>query len=209
MKKIILSTAIAGLLFAACKKDNGQIPEERQDPTEKFGIISFATDSTWVVGHQTWSDAVTATKCQKETFNGGNSDTKVFLADCRSNPGYKGNLFSWEAVNQYQDVLCPDGWRVPTKEDFIALDTAMGGNGTNRSANSTERNRYISTWAGAWGGYCTTAGALTGQGSNLSYWSSTERSSTMAYYLCVSSTTTVNPQYDDVKNYGFALRCVR
>jgi len=57
-----------------------------------------------------------------------------FLIDCRSNPGQKGDLFSWRAVSELKDVLCPYPWRVPTVQDFIDLDIALGGTGESLSS---------------------------------------------------------------------------
>ena len=101
---------------------------------ENLGTIAFATDSTWSIignGHvQIWSDAITATNCQKTTFDGGMKNN--LNADCRSNSGFRGDLFSWCVVYRFADQLCPSPWRVPTVQDFINLDIAMGGNGLHR-----------------------------------------------------------------------------
>ena len=100
---------------------------------ESLGEVTFQTNQTWIIGNQKWSDAVMATACQKESFNGGNwrPTPMIFNTDCRSNEGY-GDLFSWCAVARFQNELCPPPWRVPTSEDFRDLDIALGGNGRSR-----------------------------------------------------------------------------
>jgi len=116
-----------------------------------LGTISFATDSTWEIRDdngvliQTWSDAVTASNCSNRTaFNGGANDEYGFNADCRSNPNFKGDAFSWCAVVRFANQLCPYPWRVPTPEDFVALNTLLGGTAT--------IGRILSDWGGAFAG---------------------------------------------------------
>ena len=168
-----------------------------------FGTTSFATTQTWKVGAQTWSDAVEATGCNKTTFNGNNPD-------CRSNPGYKGDLFSWYAVDSYKNQLCPDGWRVPTRQDFIDLDIALGGKGYTQYTPS-HRDKYLNNWGGVYGGLCDSYGTLGYQGSDASYWvQSEEYSSSSAYILLFDSIGYISPDGSSItKNYGLSLRCVK
>ena len=122
-----------------------------------LGAVSFSTDTEWTIeGHgisQIWSDAVIAEACNKTTFNGGSS-MGPFFADCRSNiSGVRGSgdMFSWCAVVRFREVLCPHPWRVPTEQDFINLDLAMGGNGINRSTAMNDpfmTENYIIRWGG-------------------------------------------------------------
>jgi uncharacterized protein (TIGR02145 family) len=175
------------------------------------GTASFASAQTWTVGSQTWSDAVQCTGCG-ETFDGGNSDG--YKADCRSVSPYKGHLFSWQAVKDYAKVLCPDGngWRVPTKDDFINLDKALGGTGERRYNDETTSNKYLNDWGGEYGGYCESNGARRGQGANAFYWSLTgvEGSAYNIYALAFSSAGTNEPVYaGGMKSEGNAVRCVK
>jgi uncharacterized protein (TIGR02145 family) len=56
-------------------------------------------------------------------------------------------------------------------------------------------------------GYVDSAGALSNQGSNGYWWSSTQNNATNAYNLNVN-TGNVNPQNNTNKNYGYAVRCI-
>ena len=186
--------------------------------TAGLGTVSFATTQTWTVGSQTWSDAVQATGCDKTTFYGG-------TADCRSNPYGKGDLFSWYAVSSYnyRSKLCPDGWRVPTVQDFIDLDIALGGTGNRSQNNTTLRDAYLNTWGGVYGGYCYSDGKMSQMYFNFyfaSYWSQSSSNNVAAYYLYfdyydpgnnVNDTggISVNPRSENDKSYGRSLRCVR
>ena len=176
-----------------------------------IGIVSFATDQIWTVGSQTWSDAVTATACNKINFGGGNFRKRNFNADCRSNPDYSGDLFSWCAVVRFQNELCPPPWRIPTRQDFIDLEIAI---------NSLMRwqRTYVkgvdSDWGEEYGGNSTMTGKLENQKLLAYYWSQTEISTKYAYSLHIEYNYNPNShirpkQGSIVKDLGFALRCVR
>ena len=171
-----------------------------------FGTTSFATTQTWTVGSQEWSDAVQATDCNKTSYSGS--------LDCRSNPGYKGDLFSQNAVYYYKNQLCPEGWRVPTTQDFIVLDKALGGTGTNNQNNTVLRDSYLNTWGGVYGGYCNKDGTLNYRGSQAYYWSQSKDSSVpyRAYALYFTSDGIVNPWASyplEYQYFGNSLRCVK
>ena len=183
---------------------------------------SFASNQTWTIPGtdgrptQVWSDAVVAAACANRTaFSGGNVNTS-FNADCRSsieNNNFTGHYFSWCAVYRFADQLCPpqQGWRVPTKQDFIDLDMNMGGTGQNG-----QQNQGIGTFIGGgmgpngglWGGarYTGTAGQPTAPFSQ--YWSLSEYSIWRPFNLRIS--WDLHPQStDNNKNSGLAVRCVR
>ena len=204
-----------------------------------LGNVSFATDSVWVISGngitQIWSDAVQTDSCSnKTTFDGGDwkkideySFEYNFKIDCRSNPGQKGDLFSWRAVNEFEDMLCPFPWRVPTRQDFIDLDIALGGNGGNRMFIYDNDNRmvspqfitrnYLNRWGGSYGGNSHRPRSDEGYrimfvGSSAGYWSSSEYSNAVVYFMHFSSYghgSSVDPQAYGEKNTGYSLRCVR
>ncbi len=184
--------------------------------TFNLGTVSFASATTrTIIGKgitQVWSDAVTATGCQKTAFNGGTSG--AYKLDCRSNPSYPGDLFSWCLVMKYVSTLCPAPWRVPTRQDFIDLDKAFGGTGENRNASSYVsfiNTNYIGKWGAAYGGFAY-AGALHNQGFNSRYWPQTEHTVDNGYYLYLTPSGDIYPQNNGhiyYKASGFALRCVR
>jgi len=177
-----------------------------------LGTVSFATNRTWFVGAQIWSDAVQATACNKTTYNGGSSSP--FRSDCRSNirSNYPGNLFSWCAVTRFHQYLCRAPWRVPDVEDLRTLDLAFGGTGLNNQNNNTLRNRYINDWGAVYGGYVNSTGAATNEGQAF-YWS---RSILMPQQRPIHlhlSGNIVSPQATftpvAAPGYGLTLRCVR
>jgi len=197
-----------------------------------IGIASFATLNTWIVSGngitQEWSDAVRASLCSHRTTNfasGGSAGN--WNADCGSsagNPNFGGDYFTWCAVIRFADVLCPpaQGWRVPTCADFVDLDIALGGDGTNRSVTNenaatgivtlgyvgtTAVNSPASTWGGA---RFTGWGVLSGQLDVQSfYWSQTSFDGVQHANTLRFNTIRVDPQSWNDKTHGFAVRCVR
>jgi uncharacterized protein (TIGR02145 family) len=189
-----------------------------------LGQVSFKTSQVWTIPaahgapEQEWSDVVLASGCKKSTYHGGSMcgvscDTVwFFYADCRQNTGY-GDLFSWQAVNDYKDELCPDGWRVPEMQDFINLDIALGGTGTQSVSNMAHANRYLNTWVATFGGHADPNGTLEQQGSRSLYWSQTSRGENNGRNLGINIDGNVNPRGGAAslagKRFGMQVRCVR
>jgi uncharacterized protein (TIGR02145 family) len=173
-----------------------------------LGTVSFATNQEWTIGNQVWSDAVQATNCDKTIFDGGNTVWNIFYADCRSNPDYPGDLFSWCAVARFQEELCPYPWRVPVRQDFIDLDIALGGNGSIQT-NSILRDRYLNIWGGTYGGN-SFGSVLNFQGWLGGYWSqSQDNDPNQGVNLSFWSSGSIWVDNGEIKNLGFTLRCVR
>jgi len=175
---------------------------------EDLGTITFKTDQTWTIGDQEWSDVVMATGCRKTTFSGGPWGNQN--ADCRSNSNY-GDLFSWCAVIRFQDQLCPDGWRVPSEEDFVQLDMALRGEGTGQRSytDTLVREKYIHLWHGSYGGYSGVDGQLGGQNWSAYYWTQTERCENHGFRMNFHSDGYTFPKGWIGKDNGLVLRCIR
>ncbi|MCL2028558.1 MAG: fibrobacter succinogenes major paralogous domain-containing protein [Bacteroidales bacterium] len=220
MKQILYSAMILSLAFAiSCDKNNDDKPVE---PKTSLGKASFATDSTWKIPAangalaQEWSDAVQTDSCSnKTTFDGGDYYTSSYNVDCRSNPGQKGDLFSWRAVKEVVGI-CPQGWRVPDTADFRNLDIALGFNGQDRYQETvnghswqSQLDAYLTTWGGAYGGFCHPDGSLDIQGFGGLYWSQSEYGADYGFFMDFATDGYVAPQTWGHKLFGLPLRCVR
>jgi len=185
-----------------------------------IGNTSIETGTSTIIGtdgrpNQTWSGAVFASACaDKTTFSGGTSGANNinFNADCRrAHTELTGHFFSWCAVVRFADQLCPYPWRVPTREDFVDLNSNLGGGTiTERlerfaGAEGTASNPQL---GGIWGGarYTGNAGDPTNGWSH--YWSQSESNATNAFFLYFDFGY-ISPRIFNFKSHGFAVRCVR
>jgi len=183
---------------------------------ESLGIVSFYTNNKWTIEgngiFQIWSDAVTATACQKTSFDGGyhRGTIQNFNADCRSNPNFPGDLFSWCAVVRFTNILCPYPWRVPTAQDFRDLDIALGGTGGVRTDLDFINANYINRWGGVFGATCYACGSGV-QEQRALYWSQTNANFVMGRGILLTFRTTgqIFPEGFCNKRNGRSLRCVR
>jgi uncharacterized protein (TIGR02145 family) len=173
-----------------------------------LGTVRFKTSEIWKIGDQEWSDVVTATNCQKETFDGGTNNPANFNADCRKNITGFGDLFSWCAVVRFARHLCPAPWRVPTVRDFIQLDEALGGEGERRRNDSKTLVEY-NIWGGGFGGFCDADGTLNDQGFGAFYWAISENRAGRGSRLNFFTNGYISPQGWDSKALGHMVRCVR
>ncbi len=155
----------------------------------KWGAITFLTSDTVIISKdgktQIWSDVVMVENVDATYAPYAPGDT-IFAASIIENPGY-GNMFSWQAVNDYGSALCPYPWRIPSREDFVELDQLLGGTGSGATPSELV-DVYINTWKATYGGQVTTTGQFADQGTNAVYWSNTENeASTIEHGLLTSA----------------------
>jgi uncharacterized protein (TIGR02145 family) len=176
-----------------------------------FGVVSFRTNTVWVLGSQTWSDVVMVSNARgKTTFSGNNN---VDFKENVSGGVTYGDLFSVKAVNDHADVLCPDEWRVPSQSDFCPLDATLNPTDPkcplSRLGNKTMAQKYIDEWGAEYCGiYENSRSAMNYVGVRAIYWTSTPNNAAN-YYLYISTggdtrVTTTSSSVD-----GIALRCVK
>ncbi len=174
-----------------------------------LGTVSFATNQEWIVGNKIWSDAVQTSICSGRSpseFETGNSTNGC--ANCRSNPGQKGDFFSWCAVQRYAETLCPSPWRVPTKDDFLELVLVLDGEETERFKNTAVRNRLLNDWGGNYTGFIHPALGVTMQNSNGFYWTQSDTNHTL--FFCTGGWIDREAYADGYEHsIGAAVRCVR
>ena len=186
---------------------------------------------------QVWSAHVRTEFCSNRTTAMTTVNNRI---DCRNNTenlaaagGF--DYFSWCFVMRYANLLCPYPWRVPTTEDFHALDTIFaeafgspaspdggadnpahfGGWGqnrvilvANRPAWNGDDGFYRGSGPNQWAGGLWTGWAANQTNSSSYYWSSTPNTTTTAFSLGLSSTMVI-PRSNDQRYHGFALRCIR
>ena len=99
--------------------------------------------------------------------------------------------------------VCPKGWTLPTKDNYVTLITTTYGI-TNSSAGSTRLRSAPLDFA--YTGYYFTSGSLSSETTSGYFWSRTVRDSSYAYGLYFNSSN-VSPQGSGSRGYGRSLRC--
>ena len=100
--------------------------------------------------------------------------------------------------------VCPKGWTLPTKDNFVTLITTTYGI-ANDSTGSTKLRSSPLDFAYD-GYYIYSDGSLVGETTFGIFWSRTANDSLNAYLLYFGSSN-VNPQNDSLRGHGLPLRC--
>ena len=176
------------------------------------------------IGDQTWTtknldvdtyrngDAIPQVQDEKEWVNLTTGAWCYYENETANGTSY-GKLYNWYAVNDPRG-LTPKGFHIPSDAEWTILTDNLGdedgtkmkstsdwdddGNGTNTSG-----------FAGLPGGCLNDNGDFYDVGANGYWWSSSEYSTSDAWYRGLSANDgSVDRNYDD-KLYGFSVRCLR
>ena len=227
-----------------------QIANLRGDPIDNEGnIYTFKT-----FGTQTW----TTEHAAMETYRDGTEIPQVTDAtEWRSlttgawcyydNDSSKGKLYNWYAVMGIHDAasltdaslrkaFAPDGWHVPTDDEWVALEEYLIANGYNYDGTTTG-NKIAKAMASTTGwdssittgavgndqstnnssgfnafpeGYRYNNGSFFNVGGNAFFWGSTESSTNSAWNRYLNNTNSYLGKYNGYsKQSGFSVRFVR
>jgi uncharacterized protein (TIGR02145 family) len=166
-----------------------------------------ASTRTWVLGNQTWSDAIQVPECNKDDFEDSTTDPHCRSYTVQDNTYY---YYNWTYTDLNAANLCPSPWRIPAEEDFINLDRYFGGSGVNRSNEDPEwiAANYITNWGGAYGGFSISIMTIFID-EYAYYWSSTEGNAEEASNLTFTNQGHVYLYSNNTKAYGMQVRCVK
>ncbi len=132
-----------------------------------------------------------------------------------------GGLYQWDEAMRYSTTegaqgICPDGWHIPTSDEFAELRLSVSGL-TNLvlaegQDNNDDEKTNLSGFSGLYSGYrAGTDGSLFGEAKFTLYYSSTEA----GYQLKDAGTQIL--RYDRIgidylnyrKNHGYSIRCLK
>lgn len=140
-----------------------------------------------------------------------------------------GGLYKWSEMMQYITTegvqgICPTGWHIPTDGEWTTLTTFLGG--TLVAGGKMKSNGTIEAGTGLW--YSPNTGATNESGftavpagnrHDLGYfndisgygrwWSSSESSTSYAWYRSLYFTSSYVYRDNGYKNRGFSVRCVK
>ena len=155
------------------------------------------TYKTLIIGTQTWMG---------ENLNFETADSYCHENKAENCDKY-GRYYTWNAAMN----ACPDGWHLPTRDEFEILISAVGGaeiagkilkstEGWYNNGNGTDAYGYSILPTGVKGG---------GVGRQAHFWTSTEFTSTYASYVYLSHDYNHVAVYDNSKEEGKYIRCVK
>ena len=187
-----------------------------------FTCLNNANAQQITIGAQTWASA----NLNVTTFRNGDAipEAKTWEAWDKAEPAWcyyendpangekYGRLYNWYAVIDPRG-LAPKGWHVPSNDEWKILIDLLGGVNAAytkmKSTNGWARDSVGSNESGFGslpGGSCNSAQSFGGIGYASKWWSSTEYSSSTAWYLVISGTIYNS---DDDKLSGLSVRCLK
>jgi uncharacterized protein (TIGR02145 family) len=135
-----------------------------------------------------------------------------------ANGAIYGKLYNWYAVNDSRG-LAPDGWHIPSDEEWTTLSTYLGGEGV---AGSKLKEAGTSHWkspnpdatnetgfTALPGGYRYSNGTFFTIGSSAGWWCSAEDSTTNAWCRSMDNYGSYLSSHSFGKALGQAVRCVK
>jgi uncharacterized protein (TIGR02145 family) len=165
---------------------------------------SDGTDIPLITDRTVWSNLTTPAYCWYDNDT-TNKDT------------YYGALYNWYAVNSGR--LCPVGWHVPTDAEWTTLTDYLGGSkvaggklketGTTDWMGSNKNSTDDYGFTALPGGDRGKKGSFCSVGYYGSWWSSTEKSSTNAWYRMMHFASSHVSRKNWVKNWGHSVRCMK
>jgi uncharacterized protein (TIGR02145 family) len=141
-----------------------------------------------VTDGEVWSKLSTSAYC---SYNNNN--------DISSNNGY---FYNWYTISDSR-MLCPEGWHIPSNEEWMTLINNLGGE-NNAGLKLREENFQIK-----YGGHRFYDGSFGDLRNIGSYWTSTQYNNDNAWAIMVK-TSTDNVKAGNInKESGFSVRCIK
>jgi len=196
-------------------------------PSVDFGYGISKTSSV-KVGNQEWltqnlnvqrfsnGDPIPQAKTAKEWESAGKNKQPAwcYYENKPANERTYGKLYNWYAVNDPRG-LAPRGWHIPDDAEWTTLTSYLGEATAGQKIKSTSGwsengsgNNY-SRIAGLPGGNCYSDGSFNFIGLFGYWWSSSEVNAGNAWGRYISYFNGKVSRSNDVKSYGFSVRCLK
>jgi uncharacterized protein (TIGR02145 family) len=186
--------------------------------------------ATVIIGNQVWmSENLKVTKYRDGTaiptglsnseWENTTSGAYAVYDNNETHADTYGYLYNWYAVDDSRNIA-PDGWHVPTDDEWTTLTDYLGGTsvaGGKMKETGTSHWNSPNTGATNESGFTAFPGGYRNDGdgnynvigSYGYFWSSSESGSNNAWKRDLYYNNSGVYRYDDDKNYGFSVRCVR
>jgi len=237
-KLFIVASALLILITVSCKKEPKPKPI---DDEPLIGIecpgfpVVYDADSnvykTVLIGEQCWIRSNLNIGVYVPSTYSGNPHADVAQNDTIEKYCYKndtafcrvfGGLYDWNEMMRYTlqegaQGICPEGWRIPTDQDWKTLEITLGLSPT--MVDSTGFRGFYqgqklvkngeSKFDALFGGFRYMNGQFSHENFYASFWTSSLRSDSTAWYRGINSG---NPQIHRDSfglQRGFAVRCIK
>ena len=192
------------------------------------GLINYGGHiyQTIIIGTQCWmaENLNIGTMVNGSSIQTNNSTIEKYCYNNNtSNCDTYGGLYQWNEMMQYVTTegvqgICPDGWHLPTDNEWIILTDYLGGTGvaggkmketgtTHWSLPNTDATNE-SGFTALSGGYYYNNGSFNQIYSMGAWWSSTIKNSD-AYYHSLSTNNGNAQRYYYSQEGGFSVRCLK
>lgn len=220
------------------ESSSAEYPGDWSSDTDSSTKLQSVTDidgnvyRTVVIGDQHWmAENLKVTKYRNgdnitniTAASSWNSDTSgaygVYVSseiDATTYLDSYGRLYNWYAVDN-SGGICPEGWHVPTADEYDALSTYLGGNSVaGGKLKETGTDHWNSSNTGATNEYGFTAlpagfraynnGTFSSVGVYNYLWVSDSNGSNATFWY-LNTNTTLFRTGSTVKTYGFSVRCL-
>ncbi|MCF8461479.1 MAG: fibrobacter succinogenes major paralogous domain-containing protein [Flavobacteriales bacterium] len=237
MKQIILISFLCTLtVFSGCEKEDCSGCQEVSTVTDSDGnfynTISIGQQCWFVQNLKTTSyrngDAIATGLLDTEWANATSGAYAYYDNDPSNNENY-GKLYNWHAINDSRG-LCPDGWHVPSDDDWKVLERTLGASASDVAATGwrgTNQGGEMKSTSSLWqapnsgannssgfsalpAGNRTVTGSFTYSEFHAYFWSSTQENTTDAWARTLyNDNEKVYRSSSFFKTYGLSCRCVR
>ena len=210
----LLSTGSILVQGQTLKDKNGNVYK-----TIKFGLQEWTASNLNVTSFRN-GDAIFQAKTNEEWIKAGNEEKPAWCYSKNDpvNGGKYGILYNWYAINDKRG-LAPDGWRIPTNNDWMTLVKNLLG-----VDYAGPKLKNITGWKSKNGfnkiGFSALPGGLRSENGDFNFlgnvaqwWSNTEpvevTKSNMIFSVKLNDTTTEVSYVKMKKENGMSVRCVR
>ncbi|HRP56695.1 FISUMP domain-containing protein [Agriterribacter sp.] len=228
----IMLTAFT-LVFLSCNKDN--TPGDQDDDPGETGTVTDVDGNVYKTvktGNQVWmAENLNVThyndggEIYNATASAANPDSwiqrpgglRCYYDNDENNGKIYGQLYNWAAVNSGK--LAPQGWHIPTKEEWETLTAFLGGEitagvklkaTTSWDNGSTHPGDNSSGFTGlAAGGRGNNLGIFGGKGTTAAFWSSTKAGTFLYSYILSLNSAMVSSLNTTSEKEGLSVRCVK
>lgn len=214
-KLFIILTIIS---FAGCKKESLTVTDVEGNTYKTVSIAG----KTWMAESlrtTKFSDGSSIPLVASGTpWASATSAAYINVDNSADNTPVYGRLYNWYAVADSRK-LCPDGWHVPSNQEYIDMITALGGSSV---AGGKMKETGTAHWNAPNGG-ATNQSGFTGRGAGYinylgvfkdfkyitGFWTSTQSTASTAYHVGLLFDLADCDNYAVDKRTGFQVRCIK